>query len=242
MQPTAVTTKALSVVRRIPFTVAVGLVATLVACVPTAAELLQLGRADVAAGEFWRLATCHVTHWSFEHLQWDLLMFAVLGAVCELQNPWRMRVCTLATATIVSAVVYWFFPDIDFYRGLSGIDTALFVLFAVDLMRDAQRQKNHATVFVTATLLMGFAAKTLFELLAGSAVFVDQQSAGFALIVWDHIVAAVVGMLLAATNMPWQGMRGRIAPGGSFQARSAGASISRQIAASFMGIRTQNCG
>jgi rhomboid family GlyGly-CTERM serine protease len=213
-----------------------------VACVPTAADLLQLGRVDVAAGEFWRLATCHVTHWNSEHLQWDLLMFVVLGAVCELRNPWRMRVCTLATATIVAAVVYCFFPDIDSYRGLSGIDTALFVLLAVDLMRDAQRQKNHTTVFLTAALLMGFAAKTLFELLEGSAIFVDQQSAGFALIVWDHIAAAVVGMLFAATNVPWQGMRGRIARCGRFQARSVGVSISRQIAASSTGIRTQSCG
>ena len=51
-------------------------------------------RRALQAGEIWRLATCHLTHWNAEHLQWDLLMFVVLGAVCELRNPRRMWLCT----------------------------------------------------------------------------------------------------------------------------------------------------
>ena len=191
------TTTVVRQLARIPVTLAVGLLAVVIANVTPADQFLQFDRAAIAAGEAWRLATGHFTHWNAEHLQWDLLMFVVLGTLCEMRNPQRMRRCVVAAAGVVSMLVFCVFTDIDTYRGLSGIDTALFTLLAIELMRDARRQRSGMLAIVTGALLLGFVAKTAYEAVTGQAMFVNQQSAGFELLVWDHIVAAVVGTLFA---------------------------------------------
>ena len=183
---------------RVPVTLAVGLAALLIAMVPSAGDWLQFHRTSIACGEVWRLATCHLTHWNAEHLQWDLLMFVVLGAAyasCEIRarcgGAWPMA------ASVVTGLVWCFFPEMPAYRGLSGIDTALFTLLAVELVRDARRDGNRAIALAAGGLLAGFAAKTLYEAATGQTFFVDQDAAGFAPLVWDHLAAAIVGAMLA---------------------------------------------
>jgi rhomboid family GlyGly-CTERM serine protease len=184
-------------VRRIPMTLSLGILAVVIAGVPSAVELFQFDRAALQAGELWRLAMCHLTHWNAEHLQWDLAMFLVLGAMCELRNPRQMWLCTVLAAACVSILVLFMFPGISAYRGLSGIDTALFTLLAIDLLRDARHQHNWLLAAATGGLLFGFIAKTTFEAVTGKSLFVDQYSAGFELLVWDHVIASVVGGVVA---------------------------------------------
>jgi rhomboid family GlyGly-CTERM serine protease len=182
-------------VSKVPVTLGVGLTSVLVACAPGAGEMLQFHRAEILAGEFWRLASGHLTHWNMEHIQWDLLMFVVLGAACEIRNPRRMRCCLIAAAANVSLVVFFLFPSVDAYRGLSGIDTALFTLLAIDLMHDARLDRKLAVA--TGGFLVGLAAKTAYEAFTGQTLFVNQQSAGFDLLVWDHITASITGLCVA---------------------------------------------
>jgi len=184
-------------VSRIPVTMSIGIAALVIACFPSAGNVLQFDRQAILAGEIWRLATGHLSHWGGDHIQWDLLMFVVLGSACEIRDPRRMYACLFAAAASVSVLVLGAFPEIAAYRGLSGVDTALFTLLAVGLLRDGRRQQCGYTVLVTGGLLLGFIAKTTFEAITGHAFFVDQQTAGFELLVWDHIVAAVVGVWVA---------------------------------------------
>jgi rhomboid family GlyGly-CTERM serine protease len=189
---------------RIACSLAIGLVAIAIFCVPSAGEVLQFNRAEIAAGEVWRLATGHLTHWNLEHIQWDLMMFVALGAACEMRDPRRMWLCVVAAAASVSMLVFSLFPDIEAYRGLSGIDTALFTLLAIDLLRDARQRRIRMLTAVSGGLLLGFISKTAYEAATGQAFFVDQQSAGFQLLVWDHVVAAMVGAAIALADSPVQ--------------------------------------
>ena len=182
---------------QMPVTLTISFGAILIAFVSSAGELFQFDRAGLAAGEIWRLVTCHVVHWNAEHIQWDLLMFLVLGAACEIRNPRRMWLCVAAAAASVSLLVMCAFPGIESYRGLSGIDTALFTLLAIDLMRDAQRRQSGMLAATTGGLLLGFMGKTAYEAVTGHAFFVDQRSAGFELLVWDHVAASVAGAAIA---------------------------------------------
>jgi rhomboid family GlyGly-CTERM serine protease len=188
---------------RVPVTLAVALLAVVIACIPSAADLLQFDRVRIASGEIWRMATGHLTHWNMDHIQWDLLMFVAVGAICELRDPRRMRLCVMAAAASVSMLVFSAFPSVDAYRGLSGIDTALFTLLAIDLMRDAVRYKSGMLALVAGGLLFGFVAKTGFEAVTGHAYFVNQDAAGFDLLIWDHVAAAVVGALV---GFPWSNL------------------------------------
>ena len=196
-------TNAIRTLVRVPVTLAISIAALVIATMPALAEALQFDRAAIAAGELWRLATCHLTHWNGEHILWDLLMFAVLGALCEWRSPARMRWCAVAGAAAVSATVIWLFPTVELYRGLSGIDTALFTLLAIALLRDARREQNVGQMFCTGGLLIGLAAKIAYEAVGGQTIFVEQTAAGFLPLVWDHVAGALVGAILAMCGS-WQ--------------------------------------
>ena len=65
---------------------------------------LGYDRDAVAAGQLWRLLTGHWTHWSAEHLSWNLLVFALLGVFWERTGERRrLLVCVLGSAFFISA-------------------------------------------------------------------------------------------------------------------------------------------
>ncbi|NOY42897.1 MAG: rhombosortase [Planctomycetes bacterium] len=194
MNTTPYLSKLVSLLRRVPVTSSIAVAAIIVAVFPSLANLLQYDRAAIEGGEFWRLATCYLTHWNADHLTWDLLMFLVLGGACEIRNPLRMRTSLLAGIVAVSALVYLAFPDITTYRGLSGLDTAMFTLLATGLLCEAWRERNTLQTLATGGLLLALSAKTVYEAVTGQTLFVDQQAADFVPLVYDHIAGAAVGV------------------------------------------------
>jgi rhomboid family GlyGly-CTERM serine protease len=167
------------------------------------AELLQYDRSAIRAGEWWRVLTGHLTHWSLDHLAWDVATFAVLGFFCERRNRRRFLGCVLGSAALISAAVWFLRPDLTHYRGLSGIDSALFVFLATTLLRDAFGNKDHLTALATTAGLAALAAKTTWELTSGTAFFVDASSACFEPLPLAHLIGGGVGLLVALSRSPF---------------------------------------
>ena len=118
--------------RRIPCaSLLLGALAVVVYSFPALAEALQYDRMAVLRGELWRIVTCHWTHWSLDHLLWDLAVFVGLGAACEQMNRSRYLICLAAATILIPLAVVIFLPDIETYRGLSGLDSALFSLLVI---------------------------------------------------------------------------------------------------------------
>jgi rhomboid family GlyGly-CTERM serine protease len=161
-----------------------------------AEELLQYDRAAVDRGQLWRLVTCHLTHWSVDHLVWSGGAFAVLVSAARRLAPRRTITCVAASAVVVGWAVH-FFTSLPLYRGLSGIDSALFVLVAVALLRSARAAGKPRPAFLAGALLLGFAGKLLFEMTAGRAMFVDAAAAGMTPVPLAHAAGAIVGLLAA---------------------------------------------
>jgi len=182
---------------RIPATLSIAVVALVLVLHPGASTALQFDRSLIAAGEVWRLATCHLVHWNLEHFQWDFAMFVLLGTVCEWRSRRQFVLCLLGASIAVTATVWLGLPHIETYRGLSGLDTALFAMLAVDLLVDAWRQRQPTTMLVTGALLAALATKTLYEAVTGQTMFVDAPDAGFVPVVFDHLAGAAVGVALA---------------------------------------------
>lgn len=163
--------------------------------VPGVSELLEYRRGAIASGEFWRAVTGHLTHWNADHLLWDALMFAVLGALVE-RTSRRAFVLTCAlSAAAISATLWFCRPGLELYRGLSGIDSALFVFQAGWLVREALREKRHAAALLPTVALAGFVAKIGYELATGATLFVDSAAAGFAPLPLAHVIGAATGLL-----------------------------------------------
>lgn len=173
-----------------------GLPALVPAIRPGAAGWLEYDRGRIAAGEVWRVVTCHWTHWSADHLLWDLGAFVVLTALCWRLGRARTLAAIAAAALLIPLALWLVTPDLARYRGLSGLDSALFVLLAAGLLRREAVAGRRRTVKLAAGLLAVFAAKVLFEAATGTTLFVD-ASAAFVPVPLAHLVGGVCGAAAA---------------------------------------------
>jgi rhomboid family GlyGly-CTERM serine protease len=172
--------------------------AWLMAVYPPWAEWLEFHRESVASGEFWRLLTCHWTHWSLDHLAWDAVPFALLAWLSWRISP-RRTVWTLGLSSFLIPAGVWFLsPQVVTYRGLSGLDSALFLGVALELCRRSVRSRQWGTVALAGGLLVGFAAKVLFEQVSGTTAFAD--SAFFLPLPLAHLIGAQCGALAVAAG------------------------------------------
>jgi rhomboid family GlyGly-CTERM serine protease len=174
-------------VRRAAAALALGAGAVAAFLIPGAARWLEYDRAAIAGGEVWRLLTAHFAHWSAEHLAWDVIAFLVLGVMCEREGRARFLACVGGAALAVSLAVWWAMPELDRYRGLSGLDSALLVLLAVSLMRHGDTRR----LLAGAWGLVAFLAKLVWEGATGGALFVHDP--GLAAVPLAHLVGALVG-------------------------------------------------
>ena len=155
-----------------------------------AGSSLELQRGGAA----WRIATCHFTHFTFEQLVWDALVFLTLGFACARRNGGAFQATLLASIVVVPIAVLAFAPEVTTYRGLSGIDSALFALLLT-----LESRRNGLVALCAA----GFALKLIFEMTTGATVFVS--GAAFAPVPVAHVAGAVIGLtigILVTTRLP----------------------------------------
>lgn len=188
------------VVGRFPLlTLGLTVAAFAIGMLPGAAAALQFDRTALAGGEWWRFVTGHWTHWGGEHLAWDLVVFAVFGALLEARSRRGFAVVVAGSALAISATVALGAPSLDFYRGLSGIDSALFAAFFAQLLGAAWRERVVLPALVPAVALLGFAGKSVYELVTGATLFVATDS-NFVVVPLAHVVGAGVGVAVVVAQ------------------------------------------
>ena len=148
----------------------------------------QYDRAAILRGELWRLVTGHFSHWSASHLGYDLFAFVILGAICERRERRLFAAMVVATALTVSLFLLAFRPDVETYRGLSAIDSALWMGAVFDV--------GERRLLLAVALASLFLAKVMIESRSG-ALFVD----GMTVLPVVHLLGAGVGTVTAARKM-----------------------------------------
>lgn len=170
-------------------------------CSPTLQTLFQYDRACVAAGELWRMLTCHWTHWSAEHMVWDVVTFVVLGTMCERIHRGAWATCILLASLAIPVMLAAACPQVESYRGLSGLDAALFALLATMLARRHHAAGNSRAAITCGVALVALAAKVTFEAVTGTAIFVS-EAGGATPIALAHLVGGAMGVLSAIWYLP----------------------------------------
>ncbi len=184
----------LSLISKYPVTIIVSLAALLACAFPPLAQWWQLDFASVNDGQWWRIWTGHVTHYDGNHLFWDLLMFAVLGAVNERPHPRQVAVAIAVMMAGISIAISVFCSQITIYRGLSGLDTGLFVWLAADQIRQSVRNRDRLAAGFWIAPCVALVGKLLYEITTGQTLFVD--SSDFTPLVEAHLAGALIGFLL----------------------------------------------
>ena len=181
-------------------TVALGLAACAMRLIPSAAAALQFDSAATLPNQPWRLLTCHWTHWSAAHLGWSGGAFALLGIACESRARGPFVAAVAGSALLVPLFLLGCGQGPFTYRGLSGIDSALFALLAVTLFRDRLRLPGagrRTGAAMIGAVLAAFVAKLAYEFSTGASVFADSAAAGFVPSPTAHLAGAAVGAVTA---------------------------------------------
>lgn len=153
----------------------------------------QWSAAAIARGEIWRLLTGHLTHWTRDHFAWDLLMFTTLGLFLERRGRRGVIAAMIATIVLSNGWLQWGQETVSTYRGLSGIDSALFSLLAMRIALDAQLLRPARVIGCVALLV--FILKTLYELSGGGTMFVRGHA--FIPMPQIHLIGGLCGLLTA---------------------------------------------
>ena len=84
------------------------------------------------------------------------------------------------------------------YRGLSGIDSALFALLTVVMWNDGCRSQRPGRQAIAMGCLIAFLLKLAFELMTGRNVFVNAVDTGTVSVPLAHVVGALCGLVIGA--------------------------------------------
>jgi rhomboid family GlyGly-CTERM serine protease len=184
------------VLTQIPLTLLISAFVIIAHFVGDVSGLMAIDFRSLTLADSHRVFTCHVLHWSWNHLIWDLAMFATLGAIAETNMPRRYRWTLILSALLITAGVMLYHPEMETYRGLSGIDTALFGLIVADLLGRRLHERDWRSVFWFSALLFVMLGKMVMETLAGTNLFVTDTS--FMPLPLAHLVGAVTGLLIGS--------------------------------------------
>jgi rhomboid family GlyGly-CTERM serine protease len=172
--------------------------ALLLAVAPGAAASFEYDRTAIVAGQLWRAITCHWTHWSLDHLAWDLAAFVTLVLIGWRAGAKRLLLALALSAALIPLAVWIVLPEMGAYRGLSGIDSALFTLVAVTVLKEEIAAGRRGMALAIVLVIAGFAGKIVFELVTGATLFAD--SSLFVPVPLAHVVGGVCGWAAAASS------------------------------------------
>jgi rhomboid family GlyGly-CTERM serine protease len=163
-------------------------------------EYLVFERGEGGPLDLARLFTCHLTHWSWEHLLWDAAVFAVVGSWCERLDRRAFAVFLVASAVAIPPIVLLVRSDLGSYAGLSGIDIGAAALAVCLSLGRAVRRDDRGAAALIATFGVALVAKLIYELVAGRTVMFDED-AGFVPVPLAHLVGVVVGLIVALAKV-----------------------------------------
>jgi rhomboid family GlyGly-CTERM serine protease len=112
-------------------------------------ELWALDIAKVMQGQWWRLASGHLVHLSWQHYGYDLPTLGLALYLCSrLEDEFNtIAVSVLFSAAATSATLLVLHP-VDIYGGVSGITAGLLTFVAVRMIVDREAQISGVVLLV----------------------------------------------------------------------------------------------
>lgn len=156
-------------------------------------SLLEYRRALLTT-EPWRWITGHAVHINWAHAAINVAAWWVVARLFAPDLSARRQALVLAlSAFAISATLAWFYPSIEWYRGLSGVLHGLFFAGATVWMITA-RPRTLANLWLPVALWVGGWIKVLLEQPIGAATpYVDWLQAG--VVPQAHLAGAACGTL-----------------------------------------------
>jgi rhomboid family GlyGly-CTERM serine protease len=151
-------------------------------------DLLQFHRVSISQGEWWRLITAHLVHLGWGHLIMNLIGLWLIWHLfyTETSAFWCVRLFLLLAAGI-SAGLWFYTPDLIWYRGLSGVLHGLLCWALLSRLK--------ADPLLSTALLLGVVAKIGWEQWQGPMPGSESLASG-RVVVASHLYGAVTATVM----------------------------------------------
>ena len=160
---------------------------------PGIAPYLELRIASPAEPSLlFRCFSAHLVHFTSAHFFYDAFVFVVLGWLVCREKEEEFVPLVLFSSFVISLCVWIICRELYVYRGLSGIDCALFGWLAV---RYLPQKKG-----IIVPLLAAFCLKTIWECVTGTALFAGSDV--FEAVPEAHLAGCLCGILLSGKCVP----------------------------------------
>jgi rhomboid family GlyGly-CTERM serine protease len=111
-------------------------------------------RGAVAAGQWWRLITCHLVHLDTIHALLNTVGLALLWSLFVRSYPGRQWLLAIAGSMVAIGAGFWFIStQLTWYVGASGVLHGVFACGCIAMLRERDRIGMIAAVIFTGKLL-----------------------------------------------------------------------------------------
>ncbi len=173
-------------------------ITVILSSVPSLSEIFQYDRAAISNGEIWRIFTCHFTHCSINHLAWDLIALILLYIFCNQLKIKQSALCIALSAILIPISIFVLEPELIYYRGLSGIDSALYIFLICNLVQLTIKIDDKSGTFCLILFIIGFIGKICYELSTHQTLFVKPTiDSNMITVPIAHISGAFVGFSMS---------------------------------------------
>ena len=122
---------------------------------------LEYRRQAILAGEFWRLLSAHFVHFSQSHAALDGLTCLILASGLRRMDERRGMLLRLAAlAVAISLALMLFAPEMEAYRGASGLAAALAAALGLAIWRQRPAWRP-VLALLTSGLAISFGAEAV---------------------------------------------------------------------------------
>ena len=175
--------------RSLPWvTVSMAAAAMAATSIPLVGQMMVFDRTAIIHGEFWRLISGHLYHYSSAHLWSNVLPLVVVGAWIEKKSRQWFAVGCLLIALACGASLFLFRPDMVRYGGLSGMLCGLLVYFGLGLSVEKNMLKWMGR-FTVAVMV----AKSGYEWHVGPDGLLNWDAHGFEVMPLAHLTGLIAG-------------------------------------------------
>lgn len=158
---------------------------------PAAATALVQERNAVDQGQWWRLFTGNLIHYSTNHLVWNCLAIGITGALLESRHRKETVTCLILSTLLIGPGLHLCLEQMTCYAGLSGIATAMVTCLIL---------LNIGTGWIWWIVLLALAAKLLADQLLPGFGFASFSAADVRSVPLAHLLGAGAGALSTAPH------------------------------------------
>ena len=145
-------------------------------------------RTAIVEGEFWRLLSGNIVHFSGLHFSFNMIAFGIIGWIIEKRGYRGFALLILMTAVAIGASMILLKPDMQFYGGLSGIAHGAFVYLALFGLHESGPWSK-----LSRLILLVVPVKVGIELFSGASLAYSSEV--FVPVPLSHLVGVAVAFL-----------------------------------------------